>query len=171
MSREWKPGDVAVIEAPARMVGGDGRANIMTTVRAVRGEDMWTQLDDLNNDFVDTPQCSEWSHARPLVVIDPEDREQGDELRDLIHKHGGVMLLGSVLQAALREFANPTPPKPDEPPLLCAVVQREDGARWVRGEKGWTNLDATGQFLNWSDWSEVNELSPVVRVLSEGVQP
>jgi hypothetical protein len=73
------------------------------------------------------------------------------------------------MQAALREFANPRDPKPDEPQGLGAVVQREDGIRWVRGERGWTNLDAQGRFLNWSNWSEVNELSPVTTVLSPGV--
>jgi hypothetical protein len=36
------------------------------------------------------------------------------------------------LQDALREYANPTPPKPDEPMGLGAVVEDAEGVRWVR---------------------------------------
>lgn len=56
--------------------------------------------------------------VRPLVVIDPEDRESAGRLLNLLWQMGGWGVGGSLdeltdnFQAALREFANPTPPKP-----------------------------------------------------------
>ena len=48
---------------------------------------------------------------RPLAVINPDDRDQVERLRDLINVHdldGGTY--AEVIAAALREFANPKPP-------------------------------------------------------------
>jgi hypothetical protein len=67
---------------------------------------------------------------RPVVVIDPEDREQVERLCSGlldIHWYGNA----DAMQVALRKFANPTPPKPDEPTGLGAVVEDADGIRWV----------------------------------------
>lgn len=72
------------------------------------------------------------------------------------------------LAAALREFANPTPPKPDEPTGLGAVVEDAEGRRWMRGSstrglKVWVNDDALD-----SEWRAYRDIA-AVRVLSEGV--
>lgn len=46
------------------------------------------------------------TEARPLVVIDPEDREQVERLWDAIMGVAGI----GEMQEALREFADPKPP-------------------------------------------------------------
>ena len=154
MSGEWKPGDVAITQFGRSVVDSGRRCDNHGS------KPHWHHVTNGGWDPLDAHPG-----ASPLIVIDPEDREQGDELRDLIHKHGGVMLLGSVLQAALREFANPTPPKPDEPQGLGAVVEDED-KKWVRldtDEAGWYPSDRAGSARCWA------EFSAAVRVLSEGV--
>ena len=100
MSGEWKPGDVAITQFGRSVVDSGRRCDNHGS------KPHWHHVTNGGWDPLDAHPG-----ASPLIVIDPEDREQGDELRDLIHKHGGVMLLGSVLQAALREFANPTEPR------------------------------------------------------------
>lgn len=58
-------------------------------------------------------------NGRPLVVIDPDDREQVERLvkacpADWNFEQDAETLRECIdgMQAALREFANPTPPKP-----------------------------------------------------------
>jgi hypothetical protein len=102
-----------------------------------------------------------------LVVIDPEDREQvariesdfasrmrwrestlHDERRDALH-------------ATLRSLI--TPPKPDEPQGLGAVVEHY-GSNYVRvtnRKRPWAD-EADGNYVAW------DELDGPVRVLSEG---
>lgn len=110
MSREWKPGDVALVKSRA------GRAACV----AVRTESNTWRCE--HGPTID--EKVEW--IRPLVAIDVEDREQVERLltsiplRDRIE---GVIRcsiddrtfarIGDHFQAALREFANPTPPKPE----------------------------------------------------------
>src|SRR5690606_10195009 len=112
-AREWRPGDVALVHLDAE-----------TEVRCMR------------------TKCGDWASpsgapydplltARPLVVIDPDDRAQVERLWDLF---GAAKAYGpDALQAALRELANPTPPKPDEPTGLGAVVETP-GGRYVRSD-------------------------------------
>lgn len=157
----WKPGDVATVRCDAsewhtalrvKMTGDEG--------------DVWVCC-------VSGAQPSRFlSDARPLVVIDPEDRAQVERLDALIDdglcgkdtpKWSGP---ADVLQAALREFANPTPPKPDEPTGLGAVVEDAAGKRWVRS----ADMDCSNPWNEASgydseEWSQI----AVVRVLSEGV--
>lgn len=69
----------------------------------------------------------------PVVVISPENREQVRDLWAAWIDAGAHMEPGiDRLAAALREFANPTPPKPDEPQRLGTVVEDDKGARWAR---------------------------------------
>src|SRR5690606_604511 len=95
-----------------------------------------------------TMHVSQTDYYRPLVVIDPDDVTQTDAvLRSLkyLAMNQGVLHLtleqlfgdeqSSLFQAALREFANPTPPKPDEPTGLGAVVEDANGEKWVRTGK------------------------------------
>lgn len=103
-------------------------------------------------------------------MIDPENREQVARLLTRLREmsfsapSSGAF---TCLQAALREFAYPAPPKPDEPSGLGAVVEDVEGERWVRvnvatGTQEWRCCDAIGEFRRWGG---VN----AVRVLSEGV--
>jgi hypothetical protein len=104
VTREWKPGDVALwIDSTGvthRLFRegygerGDGKARWFG---ATCGEAWPEPFDDL----------------RPLVVIDSEDREQVERLTRLIfevaHPFPGRV---DATAAALREFADPKPPTP-----------------------------------------------------------
>lgn len=163
--REWKPGDVAV----------DGAGNRLMCAERVDGSLVWMNvfgglypIDGLIED------------ARPLVVIDPgeaddTDRIDVDRLDDLLwaleYDHDqSYMERYTIVVAALREFVNPTPPKPDEPTGLGAVVEDARGALWVRWSTGhregrnWKHHTRSGEYLSWG-------YIDVVRVLSEGVTP
>ena len=113
--------------------------------------------------------------AHPLVVIDPDDREQRRRLAECIASAESYRMRDyhepdyEVLADALREFANPTPPKPDEPTGLGAVVEDPDGKRWVRAletttVRHWQPTNRKGDARTWEDFTSA------VRVLSEGVQ-
>lgn len=102
MSREWKPGDVAATDYQgykSRAFVVEGRACPLTHPEAAHWHGQgggWNPLDDRAASY------------RPLVVIDPEDREQVERL--------WVAMLNvnrANAQAALREFANPPEPKPE----------------------------------------------------------
>jgi hypothetical protein len=109
--------------------------------------------------------------------IDPEDREQVEQLAkvmdDEFARRGWANQstpdpdVVDAIQAALREFANPTPPpKPEEPTGLGAVVEDAEGERYVNDGLGhWLRLgQGNGFFGHWT-YTDV----PAVRVLSEGV--
>lgn len=152
MNRKWKPGDVAMV----RHDSSEWRTGIRHGDRA-----RW----NTSGGFWFDAQVSE---VRPLVVIDPEDREQVERLLCL----GGYEVCGvsggiSVenMQAALREFANPKPPKPDEPMGLGAVVEDGEGEQWVRVRRGSEDYPWAKGRNAWRYWEEID----AVRVLSEGV--
>lgn len=108
-AREWGPGDVTMWTAEFR------RDEVSAHVAAWDG-DGW-------------PRLSDGAYARPLVVIDPENREQVERLRDsFIFATNEGMTTGDAMQHALREFANPTPPTPDEIGLL--VEFHADGRQY-----------------------------------------
>jgi hypothetical protein len=85
MSREWKLGDVA-------MVRGD------VCLRLHNG--LWEH--GRGDRFAYNEPT-----ARPLVVIDPEDREQVERLASAIRRAPGPFQV--ALQDALRAFADPEP--------------------------------------------------------------
>lgn len=165
MSREWKPGDVVVI-TNGEMSGVIGFGVDRAIVYINDGQPVTAAYGP--------------SEARPLVVIDPEDREQVERLRDLYdsayHEQNRAIQTapkgtrGNALQAALREFANPKPPKPDEPTGIGAVALDDTGCKWIQvdrrnGVAGWAHCDAqSGIFRFWSDID-------AIEVLSEGVHP
>jgi hypothetical protein len=161
MTRDFQPGDVAMVtwsalgqpiteprfriddERGARWIGADGS---------------WI------GDFTA-------KDARPLAVIDPEDREQVARLCALFLKGNDGTAIGGVndLQAALREFANPTL-RIEEPVGLGAVVEDSEGWRWTRTlgkepahRRYW--IACTGSFQQVREWGDLD----VVRILSEGV--
>jgi hypothetical protein len=161
MSREWKPGDVAMVTlttgqtAPAMRSGTD------------RGEWYAPMRDDSPSFLVGDHLVAS---AHPLAVIDAGDREQVERLAERIgHLWTSHHYVTDVVQAALREFAAPKPPKPEEPTGKFAAVIDADGREWVR-----TRDDLPGYLgVVWMDperfchrrWDGVD----AVRVLSEGV--
>lgn len=112
--------------------------------------------------------------VRPLVVLDPDDRES---VAALLQAYGDQYtawtpdLDGSNvdrLQDALRSLTKP--PRIPEPKGWGAVVRTDypnPGSRWVKGDQGWTNLDASGAFLNWSEWECIKGEPTLIR---EGVE-
>lgn len=150
MSNDWKTGDVAAIPFGS----GDHIA-----VRDFDGT--WLVAGKSNSGaYVD---------ARPLVVIDPEDREQVASIRkafQLVDCLPGDRV--DDWQAALRSLIEP--PKPEEPTGLGAVVEDMTGIRWTRVEAGdgetrnpWYPADCDEQPAEWTAIA-------AVKVLSEGVQ-
>jgi hypothetical protein len=142
MSRGFKPGDVALVEGEVMLRRTDGR---------------WEHGDQLR-----FPIYSD--DARPLVVIDPEDREQVETLRIAYHAQRMTATGGTSfddMQAALRSLV--APPKPEEPQGLGAVVEDAEGTLWAY----------TGEEYAWASnggarhWHELD----VARVLSDGWTP
>lgn len=119
---------------------------------------------------------SESIQARPLLVIDPENREDIERIADAfcsIPSSGW----SDDMQAALRSLlAPPKPPKPPEPMGLGAVVEDVTGAEWVRvglsdGFGGvWARVGATDNLLSGEVAVAVLPYGGihVVRVLADG---
>lgn len=131
MKREWKPGDVAMVKTD---LYGE-----MVAFRCGTASNPGWQYATADG------RASSWSAdssgyvkpIRPFVVIDPEDREQVERLVESWYAASDPTRgRTSQMQAALRELANPQPPKPDEPQGLGAVVEDADGERWVRWSLG-----------------------------------
>lgn len=162
MAREWKPGDVALHPDYGLSVVTErcGRHSLALGPHWHHAVGSWNSLND-------PLSCGKY---RPLVVIDPEDREQVARLANAItmEMYAGDSVAAGDVAAALREFANPTPPKPEEPTGLGAVVEDAEGLHWVRIQtlysSPWVRRGTviTGGLHKWSD---IN----AVKVLSEGV--
>lgn len=147
MAREWKPGDVAVNVAT-------GQRMILADLGAIY---VWKSTN--GHDVLES------RYARPLVVIDPEDREQVERLVEAFDWKRDRGFDTDQMQAALRSLI--TPPRPPEPMGLGAVVEDEDGRRWVR--TGFTPSPWTTSFDDDSGKNTQYADITVVRVLSEGV--
>lgn len=116
--------------------------------------------------------CTEHPVGACLVVIDPEDREQVERLAERIgHLWKSHTYVRDVVQAALREFANPTPPKPEEPTGLGAVVETVRGELFVRDKT--TTTVAHWKRARGGESGKRHRYDNIdaVRVLSEGVTP
>lgn len=115
---------------------------------------------------------------RPLVVLDPEDAEQVERLREAMGtcpRNGEAWCIDSGcgterLTAGLRSLV--APPKPDEPTGHMAVVEDDCGERWVNWRDPRDNGTHEEPWVNASDSETAREYRDinVVRVLSEGVQ-
>lgn len=127
----------------------------------------------VGNVYVTDPNAGAPEDCALVAVIPVEDREAVERLRDswvLARNRGDSVADG--LQAALREFANPTPPRPDEPQGLGAVVEDADGVLWlavgaaspVDGDYRWARDGRVAG--TWSLYADI----AVVRVLSAGVE-
>jgi len=153
MTHNFKPGDVAMV--------GVGIGFMVEGGAWYHADESWTPGD-----------CKVL--IRPLIVIDPEDREQVERLSHYIAaaECGDGMAPLDAVQAALREFADPKPPKPAEPTGLGAVVECSDGRVFVvdhvhsDGTPRWYGPDVPGgDAYSRPAWSTI----PAVKVLSEGV--
>lgn len=172
MTRDWKPGDVAMVRTRT-LAGIPNAERAMFRVDAgiplgARTEDGDVWMLHHGGHCVDENAES----VRPLVVIDPESSEQVDQLTKAVveacYRDGNLTVSDNgihsdTMQAALREFANPTPPKPEEPQGLGAVVEDANGVPWVRCENA--ELEP-----HWYARNKMKKFADVaaVRVLSEG---
>lgn len=160
MSREFKPGDVAMAQNEH---GVWDRAILQVHPLGER----WVY------GVAHATRSVDWADVRPLAVIDPEDPEQVERLLNLYaaqwtHLPRSECDFDSTptMQAALREFASPKPP---EPTGLGAVVESADGRQWVRalpdgGPAKWRLVTLDGRIDPWAVWSAI----PAVRILSPG---
>lgn len=177
MKREWKPGDVAVIEGWA-----DGKSKVVIVRVRRESADQSLEFAYVEGGFDLVDELAAGFTARPLVVIDPEDREQVERLADVfcaIPSSGWV----AQMQAALRSLV--APPRPKEPTGLGAVVEATCGCsdevrRYVRDPDARDfNMpfkrpgDETGADIPWVARCGHHAYSKLsdIRVLSEGVQP
>ena len=170
---DWRVGEVALVTydnaSIARVLRGE--TDIRTEVALSDGNGGWSLPEILAGIQGDSVR-----EVRPLVVIDPEDREAVERLRDLFDvevirqnsdpdpRDVTPGARGNALQAALREFAAPKPARPDEPQGLGAVVEDEYGRTHVRVSQHLSNpwLSSDGGQRHW-------DAVKAVRVLSEGV--
>jgi hypothetical protein len=159
VSREFKPGDVAML-----MTEGGERIGFRCGVESNMG---WEYAREPGQKTWSSDTSAYAKPIRPLVVIDPEDREQVERLaRAIFELTTGEESFGGQInnvQAALREVADP---KPDEPTGLGAVVEDGHGERWVR-------VKSTTTIRHWrhefgGDRKRYADIG-AVRVLSEGV--
>ena len=181
--REWKPGDVAVAAYP--IWGGSNRETTYEETRISRYGHGWARLDN-PDDFCNDDSPYRPADPRPLVVIDPEDREQVGRLIDHYVAEGEALGYPTsnvradhrfdAMQVALREFAEPRPPKPDEPKDYLAVALTRDGKRYWRWSAGtahtsvpWRLLGAVHADTQDEDgnfrWADLD----VVEIVSDGV--
>lgn len=109
-------------------------------------------------------ECDRYG-CSPVAVIAYEDRGQVDQIVRLAWPYAVEKgRLAENLSRGLCEFANPTPPKPDEPQGLGAVVEDAEGESWIRCRTfpEWVHASGDAFAQKW-------EALTVVRVLSEGV--
>jgi hypothetical protein len=157
MSTQWKPGTFAMVQRN----GADWHPAIYTD------DHEWVCLHGL--------RCGP-SGVRPLVAIDPEDREQVERLgnalaievaRDLETDSGARTIIRDAVAPVLRSLL--APPKPDEPQGLGADVEDADGVLWVQVRTDFRRAfrQASGEHTGRSrEYQNID----AVKVLSEGIQ-
>jgi hypothetical protein len=142
----------------------------------------WLHNNGVIGDKSMCPGHGVYCKPRRVAVLDPEDREQVERLREaasrwadrvpyLDMREPGDLTHLDAFQAALREFADPKPPRPEEPPNWLAVVEDSKGVEWYRWsvrpkdrEQAWISVFDEGRCYP----TAYADLTPV-RVLSPGV--
>lgn len=154
MSGEWNPGHVAIVMRNGREV---------VAMRYDTGAESGWRYQAAVGVAFDHFSPDPGTKPRPLVVIDPDDDEHVERLTLALEGNA----FRSEVQAALRSLV--TPPKPEEPRGIGAVVEDADGAQWVlvdrrNGVAGWRHVDST-LVRPWAFYESI----AVAKVLSEGV--
>jgi hypothetical protein len=153
-AHNFQPGDVAMVT----------NLTVHRDFIAVKGQrrGWYTQGDYIADDQV--------TDARPLVVIDPEDREQVERLMETLQKWGYFYQQtptffdperdDSCLAAALREYADPTPPKEPTDPKARVTDRRENIWRMLAdGDWVCTSGPDIGEYLVWWQLAERGPLA------------
>lgn len=184
--REWKPGDVAMVTVPKKSLPtfavherGDASAPMC------RFSTGWALLAD--PDYYWKDDYAFFSDIRPLVVVDPVDITGPEETDDadpiaeianclerLAEAEGANAINGSyrgkiAARLGLRFKAVLSPPRPDEPTGLGAVVEDAHGVLYVRvaqDDRGYPDWKPSHS-MDRMTWLNV----AAVKVLSDGVQP
>jgi hypothetical protein len=144
---------------------GKGQIAFRTQRGSITG---WCALDGTDTRGLDD---FEVGNIRPLVVIDPEDPDAVERLAALLWPHYDDASMAHLRKSevtadALREFANPKPPRPAEPMGLGAVVEDADGRLWVRA--GHSHTDPNWRVAGSDEWTGYADVR-AVKVLSVGV--
>lgn len=147
MSSDWRRGDLAFVTQ--RPIGGVASKGVAVRVASSVMTDepvwMWLTLNGRVRADGGFTRDRDVADVHRLVVLDYEDREQVERLFGLWDIEGRCNPVSSDtddLQAALREFAKPEPPKPEEPTGLAGLV-RYDGSEWIGlGEHRWLEIPA-----------------------------
>ena len=156
MRREWKPGDVAMIQPPT------GPERVAILVGGTDGPCWHSAYDD--GDLM-CLAVEAIPPARPVIALDPEW---------LAATTDGVHEIARMLRAA---FAPLAPPKPPEPTGWLAVVVDAGGDKWVRdglpsdrSQRGawWNHSCAAREYVGGDLRAEYADIT-AVRILSEGV--
>lgn len=163
MTREWKPGQVAMV------TDKDGRSG-RGICNVKGGWDFTPEGADLS-----AYAAASWvTEVRPLITVDPESRVDFERIADMYDPTGldecwgGRDLFISDLQEAFRRLVREmdTPPKPDEPKAFASVVVDSDGDQWVRIDRNknmpWVCHNGT---KGAEPWSAVD----AVEVIREGL--
>lgn len=166
MSAQWKPGDVAIRRDGQK--GDEQRSLAVSAGCDVDSHVSAPHWHHANGGWDEINAHYQISTYRPLVVIDPEDREQVQEFAEIWRKEwvasGRAHTSTSAMQAALREFANPTPAI-EEPTGLGAVIEAINDNRYVHlGAGKWSRVDKFGDPMSSCEWAEI----AVVEILSPG---
>lgn len=142
-----------------------GEKGVIVTRQKVNGKEVWASMTYPDGHSVHGDRHVTDLH--PLVVLDPEKREDAETLLSswLAHDSDAPTVYGvDAMQATLRALAAPTPA---EPMGLGAVAKDAHGYIWLRQDYGitpgalpWWSKSLRGQ----REWSEIE--SP--EVLSEG---
>lgn len=141
MSENWKPGDLVSAYVPTR-----SKRHPLVYLGALGGRHPWRLLDDGDVEMAgigptnvqDVRPLIPALAARRLVVIDPENEDDVTRLADALVDHHsvayGVESDWLSIQAALREYANPTPPRVwtdgDVVASSIRAYHRQGGAWW-----------------------------------------
>lgn len=151
---DFKPGDIAMVECS----DGEWRQAV-ARLGPFGAPTAWVFADQAMRRLDE-------SNARPLVVIDPEDREQVERLVRAFWDHGTDDCDDPQAMAdGLRSMVEP--PKPPEPTGAYAAVVDKHGSEFVRlgdGPAPWMHNGSPSNRDTYA-WSGI----AAVTVLSEGV--
>lgn len=161
--REWKPGDVALIEVGC--AANRHRGMYVADDGWRYGADQWVT----NDPAIATVH-------RPLVVIDPDSLDDWEALAkalvEAMYEAGDKRaaangIMPATVGRALKTLVDPKPPRPEEPRNLGAAVEDTEGRVWLRGRR-------TLSFADWIDASGENDdrqwgSIDAVKVLSDGI--